>query len=616
MFKNLSVKMKVFSLVVMATVGTAFLLSIIILNANQGKDSLNDFINEAITPINKLKKIENNMRWTYQNIIEVSGEYSATVASHTQMEKKIKEVNKDLENLNENLIQKNIKHINKIKNFWLKYTEIINTKILPAYYEDDLELVNEIAQEEALAHYFNIEKEYEILDKLLNDEYNTIVSKSTEEIENKLKFSIIITVILLFIFWIIGYYITNYQVIKPLKEFEKGLLEFFKYLNRETNEITKLDDKNNDEIGNMSKIVNQNINKTKELIETDEVVIEEVSQLVNEVTKGKVTKRIKSSSQNPGVNSLVININSMMDNLENIIKHILEVLHTYQENNFTKRVTLETTAEIKELTDGINTLGNTISNMLSNNLSNGLDLQNNADKLNENVTYLSKSSNEQAASLEETAASLEEITSSIKNDTVNFEKMIEFSTTLSHSIKNGQDMASQTVDAMSDINEQTNAISEAIIVIDQIAFQTNILSLNAAVEAATAGEAGKGFAVVAQEVRNLASRSAEAAKEIKALVENATDKTHSGKQIADNMIEGYQLLKNNTEKTTEIISLISSNAKEQQKGIEQINDAITSLDQSTQQNAASALETKEIAHITYEMSQSMVEEANKSKFLH
>jgi len=214
-----------------------------------------------------------------------------------------------------------------------------------------------------------------------------------------------------------------------------------------------------------------------------------------------------------------------------------------------------------------------------------LTLQNNSNQLSSNVDSLSSSSNSQAASLEETAAALEQITSTIINNTDNISQMAMYSSELTQSIKSGQHLATSTVIAMNEINSQTQAIADAISVIDQIAFQTNILSLNAAVEAATAGEAGKGFAVVAQEVRNLASRSADAAREIKELVEHATSKTNTGKQIADKMIVGYETLNKNIVKTTQTINDIETASKEQQAGIEQINDAITTLDQGTQKNA-------------------------------
>jgi methyl-accepting chemotaxis protein len=176
-------------------------------------------------------------------------------------------------------------------------------------------------------------------------------------------------------------------------------------------------------------------------------------------------------------------------------------------------------------------------------------------------------------------------------------------------------LANQTTEAMNEIDKEVNAINEAITVIDQIAFQTNILSLNAAVEAATAGEAGKGFAVVAAEVRNLASRSAEAAKEIKLLVETATKKADQGKKISEDMISGYKMLNENISLTIELIKNIEGSSKEQLAGIEQINDAINSLDQQTQQNAMIATQTYEVAVQTDTIAKLVVSNANAKEFI-
>jgi methyl-accepting chemotaxis protein len=193
--------------------------------------------------------------------------------------------------------------------------------------------------------------------------------------------------------------------------------------------------------------------------------------------------------------------------------------------------------------------------------------------------------------------------------------MSRYATALNDSSNKGEKLANQTTRAMDDINNEVSAINEAITVIDQIAFQTNILSLNAAVEAATAGEAGKGFAVVAQEVRNLASRSAEAAKEIKALVENASSKANFGKKIADDMIEGYTLLNGDISKTITIIGDIENASKEQLSGIEQINDAVASLDQQTQQNASVATQTYDVAVQTDAIAKLVVENADEKEFI-
>jgi methyl-accepting chemotaxis protein len=193
--------------------------------------------------------------------------------------------------------------------------------------------------------------------------------------------------------------------------------------------------------------------------------------------------------------------------------------------------------------------------------------------------------------------------------------MSGYASSLTSSSNDGRKLASETTTAMNDIDQEVTAISEAISVIDQIAFQTNILSLNAAVEAATAGEAGKGFAVVAQEVRNLASRSAEAANEIKGLVDSASIKANEGKAVSDEMIKGYEELNDNATQTIHLIEDVSVASKEQMTGIEQINDAVTMLDRVTQENASEANSVAQIASEVSNMANQLVAEASAKKFL-
>ena len=296
-----------------------------------------------------------------------------------------------------------------------------------------------------------------------------------------------------------------------------------------------------------------------------------------------------------------------------------EVLEEYAKHNYMSKLTLKPNDEkggvLERLVIGINGLQDSITQMLVENKSNGLTLENSSKILLTNVDNLNASSNTAAASLEETAAALEEITSNIRNNTQSIFKMSTLSHDVTKSVKDGETLATETVNAMQEINNQVQDINDAIAVIDQIAFQTNILSLNAAVEAATAGEAGRGFAVVAQEVRNLASRSADAAKEIKNIVEQARNKADVGKTIANNMIIGYGSLNQNITQTIELIENIEHASKEQLQGIEQINDAVNALDQQTQQNAVVALQSHEVAVITDSIAKLVVKNANEKEFI-
>ncbi|MDP1976123.1 methyl-accepting chemotaxis protein [Undibacterium sp.] len=199
---------------------------------------------------------------------------------------------------------------------------------------------------------------------------------------------------------------------------------------------------------------------------------------------------------------------------------------------------------------------------------------------------LSNRTENQASSLEETASSMEEITSTIKHNSDNARQANQLSHSASAVAQKGGDVVSQVVDTMGSINESSKKIVDIIAVIDGIAFQTNILALNAAVEAARAGEQGRGFAVVASEVRNLAQRSAGAAKEIKELINDSVDKVGQGTRLVDQAGETMKEVVDSVKRVSDIISEITAAGTEQSAGIEQINVAVTQMDQMTQQNAA------------------------------
>ncbi len=346
----------------------------------------------------------------------------------------------------------------------------------------------------------------------------------------------------------------------------------------------------------------------------NKIIIDSTISVANEVKNGYLTKRVDGETTNNNINKLKQIINEMIESLEikigEDINKITDRLSQYKNLNFLNRI--DSNGQISK---SINLLADEITLMLQSNKKNGLILENNADNLLINVDSLNISSNETASSLEETAAALEEITSTIISNAENINKINIYSVELTSSAEKGQELASKTTSSMEEIDAQVQAISESISIIDQIAFQTNILSLNAAVEAATAGEAGKGFAVVAQEVRNLASRSAEAANNIKRIVENATMKAEEGKIISNEMIVGYKKLLENIEKSTTMISEISNASKEQEAGITQINDAVTQLDQQTQKNASISADANSIAIKTGSIARNIVEDAENKDFI-
>ena len=406
-----------------------------------------------------------------------------------------------------------------------------------------------------------------------------------------------------------------FTILIDVDSVKRGVENFFAFINFEKDDIELIKVKSNDELGMMSRIINKNIEDTKANIQKDRALIADTIRVANQINKGYLDSKIELGSNNPSLNELKNIINEMLGTLNSNVSNILKVLTSYSKLDFRPKLA-DNNLEglIKELEKDVNILGEVITQTLMENKRIGIVLSDNANTLTQNMQGIANAANSQAASLEETAASLEEITSNITNNTQTAIQMATFGNKVKESISLGQQLANKTVLSMEDINSQTTAISEAITIIDQIAFQTNILSLNAAVEAATAGEAGKGFAVVAGEVRTLASRSAEAAKQIKELVQNAQKKTQEGKDIASDMIDGYSELNKNISTTLELISNVTTASKEQSSGMVQINDAVNNLDKITQINAQNASQANIIAQETLEISNTIITQADAKEF--
>ncbi|PWE19023.1 methyl-accepting chemotaxis protein [Aliarcobacter skirrowii] len=453
--------------------------------------------------------------------------------------------------------------------------------------------------------------------KEIEDDYNLQTQLYHTQM-NDLKNIIIIESLLIITIVILSLMLLSRDILLSLNRFKSGLISFFDFLNKNSSKIEYIDIKNSDEFGLMAKLINSNIEKIENSTLEDKKLLDDVFNVVNRVKQGYYSQLIKENSTNETLSTLKNSINDMISATKQNFISVNNILEEYVKYNYTKELKLDNIEKggvFQTLIKNINELRNAINDMLIKNKENGITLDNSSSELLKNVDKLNQSSNEAAASLEETAAALEEVTSSISNSNNKIAQMSQIASNVTNSASLGEKLANQTTTAMDEINTQVNLVNEAIGVIDNIAFQTNILSLNAAVEAATAGEAGKGFAVVAQEVRNLATRSAEAAKEIKEIVERATVKANEGKSIATNMIEGYKNLNESINQTTSLIQDIASSSKEQQNAVIQINDAISLLDKKTQENAQIAGDTNSIAEKASLMAKKILENVNEKEFL-
>jgi methyl-accepting chemotaxis protein-1 (serine sensor receptor) len=256
------------------------------------------------------------------------------------------------------------------------------------------------------------------------------------------------------------------------------------------------------------------------------------------------------------------------------------------EGDLTQRIEVHSTDEVGQLMQALKDMNDNLVNVVGQ-VRTGTDTISTASsQIAAGNLDLSSRTEQQASSLEETASSMEELTSTVKQNAENARQANQMVvSTADVAIKGGQ-VVGQVVDTMASIKDSSRKIADIIGVIDSIAFQTNILALNAAVEAARAGEQGRGFAVVASEVRNLAQRSAGAAKEIKSLIEDSVSQVDAGGKLVDEAGKTMGEIVTSVKRVTDIMSEIAAASQEQSAGIEQVNQAITQMDDVTQQNAA------------------------------
>ncbi len=320
---------------------------------------------------------------------------------------------------------------------------------------------------------------------------------------------------------------------------------------------------------------------------TAEIAAEQdVAAIVEAAASGDFSKRIEVSNKEGYFKSLAVDLNGFVEAVDNALSDVVRVLNSLAKGDLTQTIEREYQGTFAQMKTDANATVAQLKSIVTT-ISEATDAINGAAKeIASGNVDLSRRTESQAASLEQTASSTEELTNTVKNNADNASQASQLARTSSEVADRGGKVVSEVVSTMGAIAESSNKIAEIISVIDGIAFQTNILALNAAVEAARAGEQGRGFAVVAGEVRNLAQRSASAAKEIKELISESVSKVSNGYKLVETAGQTMQEIVSSTQRVASIMNEISSASEEQRNGIMQLSHAITSMDESTQQNAA------------------------------
>ena len=312
----------------------------------------------------------------------------------------------------------------------------------------------------------------------------------------------------------------------------------------------------------------------------------QIQNIIQAATEGRLDDRIDHATYDGGMKAIASGVNDLVETFSLPLRAIGSVLGDLSEGNLDIQANGEYLGEIKDLMDAANTTIGNLRDSIGNISTASGNIAVATSEIAAGNADLSNRTEQQAAELEETAASVEELTSTVQQTASNSKRANDLAEGASSLATKGGDVVKDAVVAMSEINSSSKKIADIIGVIDEIAFQTNLLALNAAVEAARAGEHGRGFAVVASEVRNLAQRSAGAAKEIKLLINDSTDKVNEGTKLVDESGEVLGQIVTSVQEVSALISDIAAASSEQAAGIEQVNASVTNLDSVTQQNAA------------------------------
>jgi len=342
---------------------------------------------------------------------------------------------------------------------------------------------------------------------------------------------------------------------------------------------------------------------------TGEVAIEkEIAQLVSDAGNGDLETRVDEKGKEGFFLRLAQGLNSLVEIVDDAVSDTAQMLDAMANGDLSKRIEKEYQGSFDKLKQDANTTADKLTDVINRINSSATLVASGAEEISQGNADLSQRTEEQASSLEETASSMEEMTSTVRQNADNAKVANDLAEETCEKAIQGGEVVNRAVTSMSAINESSKKIADIIGVIDEIAFQTNLLALNAAVEAARAGEQGRGFAVVAGEVRNLAQRSAGAAKEIKELIRDSVAKVTDGSVLVNESGETLREIVSSVQRVTQMISDITEASEEQSAGIEQVNKAVAQMDEMTQQNAALVEEASAAG-------ESMAEQANEMRQL-
>ena len=312
----------------------------------------------------------------------------------------------------------------------------------------------------------------------------------------------------------------------------------------------------------------------------------EVEKLIKAAAAGQLAERIKTDQFEGASKALTQSFNQLLDAVATPLHEAQGVLTALAANDLTQAMSGAYQGEFEQMKTSLNAALTNLSTTVSTVRGAVEAVTAGSEQITKGSEDLSQRTSEQASALEETSASMEEMTSTVKQNADNAKQANQLAIAARDIANKGGAITTKAVEAMGEINKSSKKIADIITVIDEIAFQTNLLALNAAVEAARAGEHGRGFAVVAAEVRNLAQRSATAAKEIKGLINESIQRVTDGSELVDQSGKTLAEIVGSVKRVTDIIAEITAASQEQASGIDQVNKAIMQMDETTQQNAA------------------------------